>query len=162
MLIGIDKLLDLCNLFIEDNCNTDFENVELSTDFFCYPDTNEVFVSIVALVDSFDEFMENLQTRTDITDISVFTWSFLHEVGHCMTWNYLNKRTKHHCEHVKRKIDRGSIPTKIYYTLADEKMATDWALRFVTDNYKIVKTFDEKTLDILNKIYLDNKIDLEG
>lgn len=162
MLIGIDKLLDLCNLFIEDNCEIVFENVELSTDFFCYPDTNEVFVSIVALEDAYDEFMENLQTRTDITDISIFTWSFLHEIGHCMTWDYLNKRTKNHCEHVKRKIERGSIPTIVYYSLADEKMATNWALGFAKNNYNVVKAFNEKVLDILNKIYLENKIDLEG
>ncbi len=162
MLIGIDKLLNLCDFFIEDNCNIGFESVELSTDFYCYPDTKEVFVSVVVLANALDEFMENLQTRTSINDISVFTWSFLHEIGHCMTWNYLSKRTKNHCEYVKRKINRGSIPTEIYYTLADEKIATDWALRFAANNYKIVKTFDKMALAILNEIYLENEIDLEG
>lgn len=161
MLKGYDKILELCDNFIIDNFFDDFENVELSTDFECYPDTKEIFIGFVAPKNAIDGFIENLYTRTDIYDISDFTWSFLHEVGHCLTWHYMSKRTKHHCENVKRKINRGSIEPTIYYTLTDEKVATDWAIQYVSKNHKLVKAFDRIILDALTNFYLENEIDLE-
>jgi hypothetical protein len=106
--------------------------------------------------------MVNLLDRTDINDISNFTWSFLHEVGHCMTWNHLNKRTINHCRNIKRKINRGSIKPTIYYTLADEKMATDWALNFVKKNHRLVQRFDVNVMTEITNFYLENEIELEG
>jgi len=162
MLIGYDKILDLCTDFIEDNITDDIESVDLSTDFYCYPNTKEIYISVLAPATALDDFIANLETRTQINDISVFTWSFLHEVGHCMTWNYLNKRTQHHCEYVKRKIERGSLDYLLYYTLADEKIATDWAIKFVEHNYSLVKAFDKMVLAEITNFYIDNEIDLEG
>ena len=161
MLIGVDRLLMLCNYFLEDNFN-DFEEVRLSTDFYCYPNTAEIFVTFIALESAVDGFYNNLLTRTEINDISCFTWSFLHEVGHCMTWNYLGKRTNNHCRNIKRKIERGSIDKQTYYRLADEKMATDWAIDFVSRNHDLVKAFDKNILQILTEIFVENDIDLEG
>jgi hypothetical protein len=161
MLIGTDKILDLCTEFIEDNITDDIESIDLSTDFYCYPNTKEIYISVLAPETALDEFIVNLHTRTDINDISDFTWSFLHEVGHCMTWNYLNKRTQHHCEYVKRKIERGSIDYLTYYTLADEKIATDWAIGFTENNYQLVKAFDKMILSQLANFYIENNIDLE-
>ena len=162
MLIGYDKILDLCTDFIEDNITDDIESVDLSTDFYCYPNTKEIYISVLAPATALDDFIANLETRTQINDISVFTWSFLHEVGHCMTWNYINKRTQHHCEYVKRKIERGSLDYLLYYGLADEKIATDWAIRFVENNHKLVKAFDRMVMNEITNFYIDNEIDLEG
>ena len=161
MLIGYDKILEMCMSFIEDNIALDFDSVNLGTDFFCYPNTKEIFITVLAPADAIDDFMINLLDRTDINDISNFTWSFLHEVGHCMTWNYLNKRTINHCRNIKRKINRGSIEPIVYYTLADEKMATDWALNFVKKNYRLVQRFDLNIMTEITNFYLENKIDLE-
>ena len=162
MLKGMDKIIDLCMCFLDDNIDLDYDCVEVSTDFFCYPNTKEIFVSVLAPATSLDDFYANLITRTEIDDISLFTWSFLHEVGHCMTWNYLNKRTKNHCQYVERKIERGSVSPLVYYDLATEKIATDWAIGFVENNHKLVKAFDKNILDILNNFYFENEIDLEG
>ena len=160
MLVGYDKILELCSAFIEDNIALDFENVNLGTDFYCYPNTKEIFISVLFPAYAIDEFMINLLDRTDINDISNFTWSFLHEVGHCMTWNYLNKRTKHHCENIKRKIRRKSIESTIYYKLADEKMATDWALNFVKKNHRLVQRFDVNVMTEITNFYLENEVEL--
>ena len=162
MLIGTDKILDLCTEFIEDNITDDIESVALDVDFYCYPNTKEIFIAVLAPETALDDFISNLATRTDIDDVSTFTWSFLHEIGHCMTWNYLNKRTKNHCEYTKRKISRGSINPLVYYTLADEKIATDWAIGFVQNNHKLVKAFDRMILNEISNFYLENEIDLEG
>ena len=162
MLIGYDKILDLCTDFIEDNITDDIESVDLSTDFYCYPNTKEIYISVLAPATALDDFIANLESRTEIDDISVFTWSFLHEVGHCMTWNYLNKRTQHHCEYIKRKIERGSLNYLLYYGLADEKIATDWAIGFVENNHKLVKAFDRMVMNEISNFYFDNEIDLES
>lgn len=161
MLIGVEKITDLCIDFIETNISNDIESVEISTDFYCYPNTKEIYISVLAPATALDDFIADITNRTEIDDISVFTWSFLHEVGHCMTWNYLNKRTQNHCEYVKRKIERGSINYLTYYRLADEKMATDWAIDFIERNHKLVKAFDRMVLNEITNFYIDNEIDLE-
>lgn len=162
MLIGVDKILSLCTDFIEDNISDDIESINLDTDFYCYPNTKEIYITVLAPATALDDFIANIKTRTNINDISVFTWSFLHEVGHCMTWNYLSKRTQHHCEYVKRKIERGSIDYLTYYRLADEKIATDWAIGFIENNHKLVQAFDRMILAEITNFYIDNEIDLEG
>ena len=162
MLIGMDKIIELCEYFLNDNIDLDYERVEVSTDFYCYPNTKEIFISVLAPATALDDFAVNLGNRTEIDDISLFTWSFLHEVGHCMTWNYLNKRIKNHCQYVERKIERGSISPLVYYTLTTERVATDWAIDFVENNHKLVKAFDNNILNAINDFYLENEIDLEG
>lgn len=158
MLKGIDKLLNLCTDFI--NEIDDFADVQLNPEFFCYPTTNEIFISVVATQNSIQEFMETLLERTDIRDISEFTWSLLHEVGHCETWGIMNKRTFHHCRNVKRKIRQKKIPTVNYYYLTDERIATNWAINFVENNHDFVKEFDKKVLKILAKFIIDNDIEM--
>lgn len=159
MLIGLNEIVEFCMAFLDDNIDLDYGSVAVSTDFYCYPNTKEIFVSVLAPETALDDFATNLGTRTDIEDISLFTWSFLHEVGHCMTWNYLNKRTKNHCQHVERKIQRGSVSPLVYYDLATEKVATDWAIGFVENNHRLVKAFDKNVLDLLTKFYLENEVE---
>jgi hypothetical protein len=155
---GINKLLTLCTDFI--NEIDDFEDVQLDTDFCCFPETKEIFVSVIAIEDALCEFMENLLERTTVNDISEFTWSLLHEVGHCETEYILSKRTNNHCKYEKRKIAKGKQPTKNYYHLTDEKMATNWAIKFVEHNYDFVKNFDTKILKFLKKFAIDNNIEM--
>jgi hypothetical protein len=159
MLKNVDELLELCDDFV--NEIDDFE-INLNTDFFCFPTTNEIFISVLANANSIQEFRENLYSRTDVHDISEFTWSLLHEVGHCQTWHIMNDRTINRCKHIKRKIERGSIPTTVYYGLTDERIATDWAINFVKENYDEVQAFDVEALTLLTKIFIDNDIDLES
>jgi len=158
MLKGIDKLLNICTDFI--NEIDDFADVQLDPEFFCYPTTNEIFISVVASQNAIQEFMETLLERTNVRDISEFTWSLLHEVGHCETWGIMNKRTTNHCKNVKRKIVQGKQPTRNYYYLTDERIATDWAIDFVENNYIFVKEFDKKVLKVLEKFIIDNNIEM--
>ena len=158
MLYGTNELLELCNDFVAEI--GDFEEIELNTEFFCYPTTNEIFISVLASANAVKEFMDTLSARTSIDDISEFTWSLLHEVGHCQTWHMMNQRTINHCKHTKRKIERGSIPSVAYYTLTDERIATDWAIRYVEQNHKAVKAFDKMALALLTEFFVSNEVDL--
>lgn len=160
MLKGIQELLDFCTDFI--NEIDDFEDVQLDKDFQCYPETNEVYISILASQNAVEEFMTTLLERTSVTDISEFTWSLLHEVGHCETWYLMGKRINNHCKNQKRKITKGKIPSIAYYELTDEKIATNWAIRFVENNYEEVKAFDNAALELLKKVIIENEIDLES
>ena len=154
---GIKELLSLCTDFV--NEIDDFEDVELNDDFMCYPNTNEIFISLVASQNCVQEFMETLLERTDIYDISEFTWSLLHEVGHCETVHLMNKRTLNHCRNIKRKVVRNSIPSRQYYYLTDERLATNWAIRSVEDNYDFVKYYNEKIIECLKEICRKNNLD---
>lgn len=150
----IYDILDCCSEFI--NNIDDFEEVGLGTDFMCYPTTNEIYIAVLASEISVDNFRDYLYTQTSIRTISEFTWSLLHEVGHCMTWHSMNKRTINHCRNIKRKIIRGSIPKPVYYTLTDEKIATNWAIQFVENNFNKVQNFDNKILKMLDLFYVEN------
>jgi hypothetical protein len=151
---GIEQILDYCTEFINDI--DDFEDVTLGLDFSCFPTTNEVQIAVIASAVSVDDFRQNLYSRTQVRDISEFTWSLLHEVGHCQTWHMMNDRTIHHCQNIKRKLERGSLPREVYYNLTDERIATDWAIRFVDHNHEIVKEFDYQILKMLDKFYQEN------
>lgn len=158
MLKGIDKLLNICTDFV--NEIDEFEDVQMGVEFFCYPTTNEIFISLVASENAVEEFMTTLLERTDVRDISEFTWSLLHEVGHCETWGVMTKRTTNHCRNVKRKIMQGKQPSVNYYYLTDERIATDWAIKFVENNYEKVKKFDKRILKYLKKFIIDNEIEM--
>ena len=153
-MFGIEQILDCCTEFINDI--GDFEDVVLGMDFSCFPTTNEIQIAVIASAVSVDDFRQNLYSRTQVRDISEFTWSLLHEVGHCQTWHMMNDRTINHCKNVKRKINRGSLPRTTYYSLTDERIATDWAIRFVDRNHEIVKEFDYQILKLLDKFYQEN------
>lgn len=158
MLKGIDKLLNICTDFV--NEIDEFEDVQIGVEFFCYPTTNEIFISLVASENAVEEFMTTLLERTNVRDISEFTWSLLHEVGHCETWGVMTKRTTNHCRNVKRKIMQGKQPSVNYYYLTDERIATDWAIKFVENNYEMVKKFDKRILKYLKKFIIDNEIEM--
>lgn len=158
MLKGIDKLLNICTDFV--NEIDEFEDVQMGVEFFCYPTTNEIFISLVASENAVEEFMTTLLERTNVRDISEFTWSLLHEVGHCETWGVMTKRTTNHCRNVKRKIMQGKQPSVNYYYLTDERIATDWAIKFVENNYEKVKKFDKRILKYLKKFIIDNEIEM--
>lgn len=158
MLKGIDKLLNICTDFV--NEIDEFEDVQMGVEFFCYPTTNEIFISLVASENAVEEFMTTLLERTNVRDISEFTWSLLHEVGHCETWGVMTKRTTNHCRNVKRKIMQGKQPSVNYYYLTDERIATDWAIKFVENNYEMVKKFDKRILKYLKKFIIDNEIEM--
>lgn len=151
---GIEQILDYCTEFINDI--DDFEDVVLGLDFSCYPTTNEIQIAVIASAVSVGNFRENLYSRTQVRDISEFTWSLLHEVGHCKSWHLMNDRTINHCRNIKRKIERGSLPRDTYYGLTDERIATDWAIRFVNCNHEIVKEFDYQITRLLDKFYQEN------
>ena len=161
MVKELDKFLKACNNFIAE-IDEDLEDVQVGSFFFCYPTTKEVFISVLAEENGLDEFMKNLLERTDIHDISPFTWSLLHEVGHCETWHLMTEKVEHHCRNLKRKIERGGkrFPTELYFDLTDERIATNWAIKFVSQNYDFVKAFDKKILKIFDRFYAENEVDI--
>lgn len=163
MLKGLDKILNACTEFISD-IDEELEDVQVSDVFFCYPTTKEIFITTIAEEFGLDEFLENLLSRTTVRDISPFTWALLHEVGHCETWHFMGEKVEHRCRNLKRKIERGGkrFPTEMYFGLTDERIATNWAIRFVSENHDFVKAFDEKILKILDNFYLENDVDLTG
>jgi hypothetical protein len=131
-------LFEKVNAFI--NTIADFEDVQSGEEFLCYPTTKEIFIDTKNY--RADEFIDTLFERTNLRDISIFTWCLLHEVGHCMTEKYIDVRANNHCQYVKKKIAKGKIASINYYYLADEKKATNWAIRYATKNFEKVKAFD--------------------
>ena len=55
---------------------------------------------------------------------------------------------------------QGKQPSINYYYLTDERIATDWAIKFVENNYEMVKKFDKRILKYLKKFIIDNEIEM--
>lgn len=155
-MLGIEEVLDYCTDFI--NTIDDFEDVDIHTDFECYPTSNEVFIALVVSSKGVNDFMDNIYNKTKVRDISEFSWAILHEVGHCETWHKMNKRTINKCRHIKRKISRRSIDERIYYNLTDERIATEWAIDYIEKNHDLVKKFDDEVLKLIKDFYLKNNL----
>ena len=160
MLKELDKILNACNDFLAE-IDEELEEVQVGTEFECFATSKEIFISVLAEENGLDEFFENLLTRTSVRDISPFTWALLHEVGHCETCHLIPTKIDHRCDNRKRKIRRRGkrFPTSLYYRLPDERVATNWAIRFIEGNHDFVKDFDTEILKMLDNFYLANEVE---
>ena len=150
----LDTIDDFESVTIEPSKTIDIKKVEKDKrcgEFQCSPTTKEIEIDPRCQTYEYGMFLDTLYERNNVPwGISLFTWALLHEVGHCMTEHLLDTRANNHCQYVKHKIEKGKKPHRVYYFLADEKRATNWAIRFVRNNYDEVKKFDN---DIRGYLY---------
>ena len=86
-------------------------------------------------------FMDYInQTYPDITDVSEFTWSLLHEIGHTQTWNEFSKKDwKRYAKKAPHVHD-----IEEYYAIPQEHRANDWAAEYIRNHPKKIRKFEKK------------------
>ena len=89
-------------------------------------------------------------------DFNIFTLSFLHELGHLETeWDMIDDVTERIAIHHIKDQD---LRDRKYYALHNERIATDWAGEYLTENHDEMKLWEEKVLAKIKKV-LDKLID---
>ena len=87
------------------------------------------------------------QDYPDIT-ATEFTWSLLHEVGHAKTWDLFTKKAWKKYEKTAPYIH----DIEKYSRVPQERVATDWAARYIAKHPKRIAKFEKKIEKILGEI----------
>lgn len=134
----------------------DCEYGGIDTDFYCYPKTQEIFVSFT-IVESADKYFNELVEELGLNyKCDPFLLGLYHEIGHCVTFENFTKAQLKKIMKDKARVDDGN-PTeekrKEYVRLLDEYTATKWAVDFINNNPQEVKDFWEKIQPEILKFY---------
>lgn len=135
----------LLNSFVKD---FDEEyTVAMGTDFQA-DDTEETIYYAVAVMDEgAASFRTDFEKRFPIAkDFDIFTLSFMHELGHLETeWDMVDDMQE-------RNEIKGLKDSEKYYSLHNERIATDWAGEYLTAHHETMKAWEEKILKVFKKV----------
>lgn len=137
----------------------DCECCGLDTDFYCYPDTKEVFYSLTFVADN-DKYFNNLFKMLGLKyNADSFILALYHEIGHCMTWEHFTRAEMFFIKVMKKIIDNGKpnkIKRMIYPFLLDEFKATQWACNYINKHPQEVQRMWQNIQPKILKFYTDN------
>ena len=119
--------------------------VELAPDFCADNIKETVYYTVVAPINSMDEFTIDFTKRFPACScFSEFMLSFMHELGHLETeWDMVDD-TK----------ERNEITDNAtYFQLYNERIATDWAGEYLTDHKDEMLIFEQQILTEIRKVW---------
>lgn len=85
------------------------------------------------------------------TGLDAFTLSFLHELGHIVTWDNMIDDSAERAAFFEGDDDYET--NMKYFNLYNERLATDWAGTFITENLPYVRNFEAKIIRKLEKAW---------
>lgn len=129
------------------------------TDDFCYwHHKNFIEYTLFTTAKCTKDFMASVERCNPIVKADEFLWSLLHEVGHHYTMDSIDKDTYEEIWEIKAEIEKGKIPAYKYYDLLDERLATEWAVKYANTHTEELSKFWEKCQDKILKFYLANGV----
>ena len=165
-LLGIDKINNVLNEFLAEFDIT----AELGTDFAYWYASGKITYSLV-LPEGQDYFMNNFNRLAPDIKCDPFLASFLHEVGHNETLDWIEEAEEAYCDIMKKglekKLDKciGDPKKKeelhqIYFDLPDEYEATMWAIEYMRENAEKVAEFWNKLQSAILEFYILNEVEV--
>lgn len=143
----LDKWIDTINSVVSDFCKSIDEEYEsrMGCDFCAVLNENTIEWSLIYAEKAGQSFYENFVSRYPVAkELSFFTVSILHEIGHFETeWEMIDDT----------EIRNRELTNEQYYDLFNERIATDWAGEWIENNYSAARCIDKKFTEILNKFY---------
>ena len=142
---------------------------ELGTDFYSFPYDNVIQFAIF-VKDNSDKYFQNfVDTAFPLAKglVGTFMWSVLHEVGHIMTDKEVTEEEENFSDKVKNILNNREkledLDYYVYFYLADEYKATEWAYHYIMNNLNRVLEYEnkiyEKVLNFVEK-YVDETEEL--
>ena len=129
--------------------------VAMGTDFcFYYPCRIEYSILVSERMDNL--FLEYAKAHGLKVNCGVFVLSLLHEVGHYFTIDEVDDMEYLKAQDIKAELTDSDEDCKIYFDLADERVATEWAINYINSHEAELKAFAEdfqKALVIFIKKY---------
>ena len=164
MLNGIEEMNEFFeNFFFE----LGYEGIEcfLAPEFAYYVGTNEISYSLIENSISDKAFSEYLSIKyPDAPQISMFVFSFLHELGHYLTLPSISKKKWRKWHKKKKMLEKTVVNSDTdlfnlqlaYCNLPDERIATQKAIELLIENYEYLKQFETRALKIIHNFYEKN------
>lgn len=168
---GTKKIKRILKNFLAENGFGNFA-IEIASDFAYYHsyDTTEEMHKICfsVIVPSDNGFLENLYRRYKpefVCDVALI--SFFHELGHHVTYDFFTEeqheffRTEK--EYIEESLENNDCDyiRDLYFGVADEDMATRWAIDYITKNAEKVAIFWTELQKAILNFYKVNNIELE-
>lgn len=135
----------LLNAFVHD---FDEEySVVMGTDFQADNIEDKIYYAIAIMDKGATSFKANFEKRFPVAkDFDIFTLSFMHELGHLETeWDMVDDTQE-------RNEIKGLKDAERYYALHNERIATDWAGKYLTAHHEAMKAWEEKILKMFKKV----------
>lgn len=153
------NIIDICKQFIAQNIPQAQEvSIEFDTDFSFGPRTHTIYLALIEIeecVKDFADFCISCGLPEDGFDD--FGFSFLHELGHFMTWNEIPVSDIIEYNYIAKKINEDDDMSNhernlIYFNLPVEKIATEWAINFVKNNFNQYASFCNQVKTIFRNL----------
>lgn len=152
-----NKILQPYRVIAQEVCgNYNDIQMHMGPEFCCFPDKNYISQIDIPLIEEqigqkmFNTKMKNKLEKANINDnISNELLSFLHEIGHIYTYNKFYAMTYTIMAGMIQKLYKAPINKnvkerlqKIYFNLALERRADQWAIDYIKNNLEQVKQWD--------------------
>ena len=153
---AITEITNILDTWLKDNSfdlTTRFE-----ADFGYYHNENVVAFGLLTTVNN-DEFFGEYVEYMGGSALYSFVNSFLHEVGHHMTYDDITDEEYEYGQKVKafladkKELDKYDYIT--YFNLPIEKVATEWGIKYFRNNPQSVFELNRKIKEVVDSITLN-------
>ena len=163
---GVEKLNKVFEQFFADLGYDEIE-CKISTEFAYYHANNLITYSLLEmpLLDiGFRNYLK--KTYPCMPECSMMVFSLLHELGHHLTMDNINKKKWLKCKKAKKIVEKRKCYTNHdviqkqfdYCKLFDEAQATKKAVYILIENYDYIIDFEEIWYNAVMNFYAENNI----
>lgn len=142
--------------------------IEKGNDWQCDIEEKIIYIPLIESQEECEKFINNFkkQWQQKNKKIKLFfapqTISFLHEIGHTQTkqGNIISKTLRKISNFLYKYKATKKISYEIYFNIPEEKRATQWAIKFIMNNYNDIILFnnelENKYFEMYEKILKEN------
>lgn len=124
----------------------------IEEDFGYYYYENVIAYSLI-VSERFQKLFTNFCFENGLQyDCGIFVLAFFHELGHHVTMDLIPIEKENECEEIKKGLTFCEEDCLTYFALEDEMAATRWAISFINENIKSVKTLARKIKKAIDKL----------
>ncbi len=156
------NIIDTCKQFIAQNIPQAQEvNIEFDTDFGFLPKTHTIYLALIEIEETVKDFLDFcISCGLPENDFDDFGLSFLHELGHFMTWDQIPVSDLMMYYFAIEDLDDDNEISNhernlIYFNLPVEKIATEWAINFIKNNFNQYASFCNQIKTLLHNFVTD-------
>lgn len=131
---------------------------------FMYDDIHHtIYFPFAVAIESNEEFQSFAHEQCGWRYIGSdpFILSFFHELGHWATWEDWTEEDWNSYHLAVKYINDYGLALEDYFSLPQEKSATQWAVRFIQNNEEEIEKWWRFVKKITNHIYKINNIETE-
>jgi hypothetical protein len=160
-LLGIDKINAVLNKFLEP-----FEaHADLGEEFSYWYADSRIEYNLVVIEASTDYFMQNFNKMAPDLNCDPFLASFLHELGHHETLDFIDedyRPIKMQLEEDLKRVSKSAeaIIHQKYFDLPVEYEATMWAIEYMRNNAQKVAEFWKELQEAIMEFYRLNEVEV--